>query len=138
MRPYRITLLGMVLLILAGCSSTPHPPSAKGRPFDFSADTFAFDNELKWVYEIDESTGKMTTRDREPNPEYAQHCFVVARAARQFYEFAEFRPDQPAASREAYRSMIDEIAGAPGGRASRWSSPAMRTCVPSAGIGSSC
>jgi hypothetical protein len=68
------------------------------RRFDFFRDTFAYRNELVWEYTVDEKTGAMTTRKADPPPTYAHHCFVVVRAARQFFFHARFEPNQPRAS----------------------------------------
>src|ERR1043166_4444576 len=65
----------LLLLALAGCV-TPRQQASACRPFEFEKDTFAFPNELVWVYEYD-SHGKWTTHDRDPPPTYWQHCFVL-------------------------------------------------------------
>src|SRR2546430_66456 len=61
-------------------SSAPASLAAPG--FDFGRDTFAFRNEI---------------RARHPDtPDlYANYCFVLARAMRQFFLFARFDPSQP-------------------------------------------
>src|SRR5262245_50354342 len=83
-------------LLITGCSGPRASSSTYVRPFDFYTDTFAFPNELVWVYEYD-SEGNWTTRKREPKPDYYQHCFVIARVARQFLENARFAPELPIA-----------------------------------------
>jgi hypothetical protein len=96
----------VLLILLSGCATAP---SAKfSRVFDFYADTFAYPNELVWVYEYD-AQGNWTTCQREPKPEYAQHCFVVARVARQFLNNARFAPEQPLADQETYRRLIRKV-----------------------------
>lgn len=104
-----IALLLLVLPLVSGCATSKPSPGASRR-FDFARDTFAYPNELLWVYHYD-AAGKWTTEHREPKPEYAQHCFVVARSARQFFLNARFAPDQPVASEAVYRRLIRRVAG---------------------------
>ena len=99
-------MLILIALVCAGCVSQP---PAGSRPFEFSKDTFSYANELRWVYEFDPSTGKQTHRKADPPPEYAQHCFVVAKSARLFFQHAEFRPDLPKISPEEYRKKINRV-----------------------------
>lgn len=99
----------LVLLLVGGCASSK-PPPLSSRRFEFARDTFAYPNELLWVYRYDDA-GKWTTERREPRPEYAQHCFVVARSARQFFLNARFAPDQPVASEAVYRRLIRRVVG---------------------------
>src|SRR5882672_9361067 len=94
-------------LLLAGCATSQ--PSAPGsRHFIFEQDTFAYANELVWEYHFDEH-GKWTHRAREPKSDYTQHCFVVARSAKQFFQNARFDPAQPKADSATYRRRIREV-----------------------------
>jgi hypothetical protein len=105
----RIVSLLLSALLLSGCASTGSSPALwKERPFVFPEDAFAYPNELFWEYWYDEQ-GQWTTRRREPPPAYAHHCFVVARAARQFFDVAEFDPTQPVVSPEEYRALIRRV-----------------------------
>jgi hypothetical protein len=106
-RPDRIlwTLL-LLLAVLSGCATAP--TTAERRVFDFNSDTFAYPNELVWVYEYD-ANGKWTTRQREPKPTYAQHCFVVARSTLQFMNNARFAPELPIADEKTYRRLIRKV-----------------------------
>jgi len=100
--------LVLVLVLVLGCASTAkRPPS--DRAFVFGRDTFAYANELVWDYELDPATGEMTTRPRDPKPAYTHHCFVVARAARQFFDFARFDPAQPKVAPAEYRRLIAAV-----------------------------
>src|SRR6266702_3101112 len=107
-----VTLLSLIapiaLLLLSGCS-TVHRQQVSSRHFDFQKDTFSFTNGLIWVYEYD-SKGKWTTHDRIPRPDYWQHCFVLARAAKQFFVNARFDPALPQTDDETYRRLIKRIA----------------------------
>ena len=107
------TLLLLLLWIVAaslltGCHTSSCVQSYD-RPFAFHQDTFAYRNDLKWEYVFDESTGKTSHRPRDPKPEYTHHCFVVARSARQFFQFATFDPSIPRADDETYRKLINRV-----------------------------
>jgi len=79
------------------------------RRFEFERDSFAFANELVWEYRFDATTGKTTFTRREPKPDYAHHCFVLTRSARQFLFHARFDAGQPSAADETYRRQIREV-----------------------------
>jgi hypothetical protein len=81
----------ILVLLFTGCASTKKREPVDRR-FVFERDTFAFANELLWEYAFDEETGERTTVPREPRPEFHHYCFPMLRAARQFYDFAEFHP----------------------------------------------
>jgi len=105
----RVRLLWVSLLLLvflSGCATTP--AAAERRIFDFYSDSFAYPNELLWVYEYD-AQGHWTTRLREPKPTYPQHCFVVARSAQQFLRHVRFAPELPLADDETYRRLIRKV-----------------------------
>ncbi len=80
--------------------------------FDPSRDTFAFSNETVFAYEFDEQGGMHVGRKEKP-PAYAHRCFVMTRAALQFYQFARFEPKQPRASHAAYANIIRQICRIP-------------------------
>ena len=80
-----------------------------GRQFDFAADTFAFPNELVWEYRPDPATQQMTFHRRDPGPTYSHRCFVLVRAARQFFFHARFAADEKPVSASAYRTLIRAI-----------------------------
>lgn len=89
--------------------STPAPPASAPRRFEFARDTFAFPNELFWEYRIDPAAGTTTFQRREPSPAYAHRCFVLARAARQFFHHARFEPALPAATDDACRRLVRTV-----------------------------
>jgi hypothetical protein len=107
-RSLRLTVVSTLLLLAVGCASRRDPDTFV-RPFDFSRDTFAYSNELFWVYKMDPATGKTTHEWREPPPTYAQHCFVMARSARQFFQHARFDESLPRADEATYRKLIREV-----------------------------
>jgi hypothetical protein len=79
------------------------------RRFDFFADTFAFSNELVWEYRLDPSSSRMTFHRRDPKPTYSHRCFVIVRAARQFFFHARFEPDGKSVGAEEYRALIRAV-----------------------------
>lgn len=94
-------------MLVSGCASVR--PATHDR-FDFSRDTFAYANELMWEYQFDEN-GAWSTQWPATPPQYALHCFVIARTARQFFANARFDPAQPVADAETYRKLIARVAG---------------------------
>jgi hypothetical protein len=102
----KILSLGLLLAMLAGGCATQKFRGS--RPFDFQRDTFAFPNELIWVYHYDEN-GKWVHETRHPRPDYANHCFVVARSTRQFFQFARFDTNLPVADDATYRKLIYRV-----------------------------
>ena len=95
--------------LLAGCAGPPKASVPFSRPFAFPQDTFAYPNELVWAYRFDPATGEMEHQRREPPATYAHHCFVVARAARQFFQHARFEPDRPVADEATYRRLVRAV-----------------------------
>jgi hypothetical protein len=102
----RIAPTLFLLVALAGCAARNATPQ---RPFLFYHDSFSFSNQLVWEYRFDDSTRKTTTVKRDPPATYSHHCFVVARAARQFLDHAQFAPEQAVVSDAIYRSLIQQI-----------------------------
>jgi hypothetical protein len=99
---------GLVLLLwAAGCATCP-PPTIAGRPFLFEHDTFAFPNELTWTYAFT-ADGRWTGSPRKPRPEFTQHCFVVARAAKQFHLHARFEPELPPLDAAGYEDRVRRV-----------------------------
>jgi hypothetical protein len=92
-------------------SEAPQRPNTSRLPgrFEFERDTFAFANELLWEYHFDAATGKTTYCKRIPKPAYAHRCFVVARAARQFFYHARFLPEQSAPDDAICRRLIRQV-----------------------------
>ena len=107
-------LLILLSIALSGCvcpkthTATSATAVAQTRKFDFQRDTFAFPNQLLWIYEFD-STGKWVSHKRDPKPSYWLRCFVLARSAKQFFVNARFAPDLPAADEATYRHLIHEV-----------------------------
>lgn len=104
----RAGLILFSILLLTGCASTAKRQPAD-RSFIFERDTFSFGNELVWEYEIIEETGERTKIEREETPEYHHYCFPMVRAARQFFDFAEFRPDERPVDTEETINAIEQV-----------------------------
>jgi len=99
----------ILALIFCGCASTRPPAPASSRAFNFQTDTFAYANELVWEYHLDPQTGKMTGSRRAPKPDYTHHCFVVARAARQFFQHAHFAASLTKADAATYQKLVHQV-----------------------------
>ncbi|GDY19713.1 hypothetical protein LBMAG56_10580 [Verrucomicrobiota bacterium] len=89
----------------SGGAAVPH----RARGFEFQRDTFAFANETRWRYAVDPATGRQVATPRVPVPDYMLHCFVVVRAARQFWLHARFEPTQPAPDEATCRGLIRAV-----------------------------
>lgn len=85
---------------------------AHGRDFDLKRDVFAFANDTAFAYGVDEA-GKLHISRREHPAEFTHRCFVLARAAMQFHQFAHFSPTKPKLSREEYRRRIKQLCRIP-------------------------
>jgi hypothetical protein len=98
-------VLSLAAFLLAGCATeTP-----QCRAFDFARDTFAYRNELVWAYQHDPVNRKTEISRREPRPDYTQRCFVVSRAARQFFDHASFDATKSAADEKMYRRLVRKV-----------------------------
>ncbi|MEX2221609.1 MAG: hypothetical protein WEG40_07410 [Candidatus Rokuibacteriota bacterium] len=82
---------------------------AVARRFDLDRDAFAFPNELVWEYHFEPGTRETRFVRREPAPGYAHHCFVLVRAARQFFYHARFDPAAGPVDDLAYRRLTREV-----------------------------
>ncbi len=96
-----------VIMMFVGCT-TQRRFEAVAHPFQFERDTMSYANELSWEYFYD-ANGKWRSKQRQPAPEYRQHCFVVSHAARQFFAHATFHPTDPKADYETYKKLVRAI-----------------------------
>lgn len=89
----------------------PDPTSPAGYPgsFRFERDSFAFANELVWEYRFATAGGSSQITRRQPPPTYAHRCFVLTRAARQFFFHAEFQAEQAPLMEAEYRRRIRQV-----------------------------
>lgn len=86
-------------------------------PFCFETNRFAFANETVWNY----VAGKVETPEEKKDGHerrYTRRCFVVARAAVQFWKFARFDPTGAALPEEDLARRIRQVAAR-----SVWKSP---------------
>ncbi len=102
----RILLPLGVALLTTACALGPLTPApldgAGGEEvaapaFSFAADTFAFPNEI---------------RARHPDVDglYANYCFVLAKAIRQFNQAARFDPARPKLDHAGYAALVRRVA----------------------------
>ena len=104
-RRFGACLLLLPILLFTACA-TDH---AASHPFNFETDTFSYINDLVWVYQHDPATRQTTVSRREPRPDYTQRCFVVSRAARQFYDHAVFDASELAVDARTYRRRVRQV-----------------------------
>jgi hypothetical protein len=78
-------------VFLGSVSSGPACASSRSHFFDFSKDRFAFANETVWDYEAGRRVAR-TKAQGESRRKYSRRCFVLCRAAVQFWKFARFDP----------------------------------------------
>ncbi len=108
----RRLLLLLSVLAATACARLGLEPvlePANDRPFKFRHDSFAFANELKWHYKMDPVTGERTDTEENKDADYALHCFVLARSARQFFQFARFDRNLPKVSEDDYRKLVESV-----------------------------
>jgi hypothetical protein len=82
------------------------------RAFDGCRDTFAFANETVWNYE----GGRVQWERDNPTREgvrYTRRCFVLARSAAQFWNFARFAPAEPQVNAEELARRIRTVVARP-------------------------
>jgi len=84
-------------------------PACQTDGFCFERDTFTFANELIWQYQFDAVTGAMKVSRNKPPPTYSHRCFVVVRAAREFYYHARFESSQRRLEPEQYRPLVRKV-----------------------------
>ena len=102
-------LLLTALALFAASAFAYEPPAAPApQPFRFDTDTFSFANETVWNYVGGTvQAEKPGTRKRE----YTRHCFVVTRAAVQFWKFARFDPAGKPLRSDELAGRIREVTG---------------------------
>jgi hypothetical protein len=96
-----------VALLATACASVEPAPSVAGFErhaavpgFGFAGDTFAFPNDIR-------------ARNTDRDDLYANYCFVLARALRQFFVVARFAPDATRLSSDAYVERVRAVAAHP-------------------------
>lgn len=87
----------LVVFLLLGFTSCVHiPPEEKAeRSFRFKTDTLGFSNETVWSYDAQGNPIGAREDSKKTGKHYSRRCFVVSRAAVQFWKFARFEPQSP-------------------------------------------
>ncbi|MEI9999640.1 MAG: hypothetical protein WDO13_10955 [Verrucomicrobiota bacterium] len=102
---------GLIALVAAPALRAYDPPATPApRPFQFDIDTFAFANETVWNYvngAVQADAPQTAARKRD----YTRRCFVVTRAAVQFWKFARFDPKAPPLPRAQLAARIRDVTG---------------------------
>jgi len=105
----RIAGACLILLLAPAFLRAYEPPAAPAaRPFRYDTDSFAFANETVWNYvdgSVKVESGKTEKRD------YTRRCFVVSRAAVQFWKFARFDSHAPSLTADQLADRIREVTG---------------------------
>jgi hypothetical protein len=109
LRPLKFFTLFFSIAVLI---STNSHAEEKQRRFDFSRDTFSFQNDTLWAYSVD-ADGKLHMQARAKPPEYTRRCFVLVRSALQFHKYAEFDAGKPKLDDAGYRKLVRHIARIP-------------------------
>jgi hypothetical protein len=96
-----VIVIGALLAVAPACSTVPvrAVPTSAGVAvprFAVGEDTFAFANEVR----------RLHPAGRAP---YANYCFVLARAVRQFHAFARFEPGLRRLDREEYAARVRRV-----------------------------
>jgi len=79
-------------LLLQAFFRIHHTPAEQAPcAFCFETDSFAFANETVWNY-VGGEVRPQAERESESTRRYTRHCFVMVRAAMQFWKFARFEP----------------------------------------------
>ena len=99
----RIAVLALAL-VTAACAHARSSDPAAARPgaasvpaFTFADDTFAFANAI-------------AARHPDADDLYAHYCFVLARAVRQFHQFARFDASAPRVAPDEYARRVRAVA----------------------------
>lgn len=83
------------------------------RVFDGHHDTFAFANETVWNYQGGKVQWERDEPSKAPGERYTRRCFVLARSAAQFWNFARFAPNEPPVKKEELAKRIRAVVAQP-------------------------
>ena len=98
----------MLLLARAPLPAYDPPDTPAPRPFKYQTDTFSFANETVWNY-VDGSVKNNAPDAQAKKRDYTRRCFVVTRAAVQFWKFARFDPDAPPLTNDDLVGRIRQV-----------------------------
>jgi hypothetical protein len=109
--PRALLIALLTALLLREPVSGYEPPSAPApRPFQYDTDTFAFANETVWNY-ANGAVQSDSSRTQTQKRDYTRRCFVVTRAAVQFWKFARFDPKAGPLPPDQLGARIREVTG---------------------------
>jgi len=101
----------LISFLVCPALSAYEPPTAPApRPFRYDTDTFSFANETVWNY-VNGQVQAESSRTPGQKRDYTRRCFVVTRAAVQFWKFARFDPLGPPLERDQLAERIREVTG---------------------------
>lgn len=96
-------------LLLQAFFRIHHTPSEPAdRPFCRETDGFAFANETVWNY-VEGEVRPQAERETPAERRYTRHCFVMVRAALQFWKFARFDPTNSPLPNEELARRIQQV-----------------------------
>ena len=99
----------LILLLLPVALSAYEPPTSPApRPFRYDTDTFSFANETVWNY-VNGSVQSESSHASAQKRDYTRRCFVVTRAAVQFWKFARFEPTSAPLSHDELAARIRDV-----------------------------
>jgi hypothetical protein len=106
----KIVAYGLLIsLLLLPALPAYEPPAAPApRPFRYATDTFSFANETVWNY-ANGSVQSESSRPQAQKRDYTRRCFVVTRAAVQFWKFARFDPKAAPLPRDQLAARIRDV-----------------------------
>jgi hypothetical protein len=110
--PSRIKIvLGLLISLLALPALRAYEPSTteESRPFRFETNTFAFANETVWNYANGSVQTESSQTPEQKKRDYTRRCFVVSRAAVQFWKFARFEPKAAPLPADQLATRIREV-----------------------------
>ena len=105
-----LSILGLIAATAVQSVLAYDPPTAPApKPFRYDKESFAFANETVWNY-VDGSV-QAESRTSTKKRAYTRRCFVVTRAAVQFWKFARFDVRAPALAKDKLAKRIRDVTG---------------------------
>jgi hypothetical protein len=104
-RTQNLLILALAFALAAPLAAYDKPAAPAPRPFHYATDTFSFANETVWNY----VGGTVHADEKSRKRDYTRHCFVLTRAAVQFWKFARFAPAAPALPAAALADRIRDV-----------------------------
>jgi hypothetical protein len=100
----------LLTALLFSTTLVAYEPPATPAPhaFDYDTDSFSFANETVWNY-VNGSVQTDSAHESTKKRDYTRRCFVVTRAAVQFWKFARFDPKAKPLPRAELADRIREV-----------------------------